>query len=150
MPIQNCTTIQEFIDFGKEQRISHEKMFTKSIIVSNDKCILGNYLSILNRYMDVIRKILIIKEFTQEEMDRYIYKPKLYCMDEFGSIDFWSLILRVNDMVSVTDFKEKKIKTFSKNDLYELINEILILENDTIIKNEDEIENKLIKYNVTT
>lgn len=150
MPIQACTTIQEFIDFGKEERISHEKMFTKAVIKGDGKLIVSNYLSLINRYMDVLKKSLTSKEFTQEEFDRYKYKPKLYCLEEFGSMDFWSLILRVNDMMTVTDFKEKKIKTFVKSDLYELINEILILEKDTIIKNQDEIETELIKYNVTT
>lgn len=121
---------------GQKEKISHLSLSYKSpttnmrtkekIIVPTDYILTG--------YTGILQDYITTKTFTTEELMSYKFKPKLFCLDTYGTIELWSSILRINSMVSATDFNKQTIKIYT-NDILEVINKILIAEKQTISDN---------------
>ena len=151
MNLISCNTVDDCVAYGEDLELSHSKLFVKTpIVISDNKLIVSNYTSILNPYMDYIKQALVDYTIPDEEMMEYKYKPKYFCLSKYGTMELWSLLLRVNNMKSIMDFKKKNIKVFNELLIFDIINEILILEKERIQKNNDEIEKKIIEMGTTT
>ena len=151
MNLISCNTVDDCVAYGEDLELSHSKLFVKTpIVISDNKLIVSNYTSILNPYMDYIKQALVDYTIPDEEMMEYKYKPKYFCLSKYGTMELWSLLLRVNNMKSIMDFKKKNIKVFNELLIFDIINEILILEEERIQKNNDEIEKKIIEMGTTT
>lgn len=128
-------TIESLIEAGKALDISHDKLHSKAFFIDNNKNrIITNYTSLLDKYSDHIAKFIVTVELTDLEFEKYRFQPKLLCYDYYGTTELWSHILRINNLTSVTQFTKQKIKMFTE-DIFDIINEIFILEEDTITKN---------------
>lgn len=151
MNLTRCNTIDDCVQYGKDLELSHSKLFIKTpIAIGEDKLIISNYTSILTQYMDYIRGSLVDYTISDEDMMVFKYKPKYFCLQMYGTMELWSLLLRVNNMTSIMDFKKKNIKIFNELLIFDIINEILILEKDRIEKNNDEVEKKIISMSTMT
>ena len=135
-------TIQDLVQFGKSLDLSHSKLHTKTSFLTDagDKIII-NYTSILDKYYDIIKKNTTIVDMTDEELNKYRFQPKRFCMDFYNTPELWSLLLRINNMTSTTQFDQKKIKVFTSN-IFDILNEILILEESAIRENNDQVYKK--------
>lgn len=143
MVLERCNSIQDCIEYGKQLEFAHHKLYDQYFIkVNNEKVLLTTYLSILTDYMPVIKKTLVNYVFTDEDFITYKYKPKMFCRNKYGTMELWSLLLRVNHMTSVMDFTQKDIKIFDENIIFSLLNEIIILEQKRIEQNQIEIDKK--------
>ena len=151
MNLIKCNNVDDCVKYGEDLELSHSKLFVKTpISIGDDKLLISNYTSIINPYMDYIKKTLVDYTITDEEMMEFKYKPKYFCLSKYGTMELWSLLLRVNNMKSIMDFNKKNIKAFNSNMIFETINEIIILEEERIQKNNDEITKKIIEMGTTT
>ena len=136
--MNNYTTVSSFATYEKALSISHSKLHLKSKITESDINLIVNSTSFGNKYFDYFRKECYLKTFTDIELIHYKFQPKKYCYDMYGSTELWSLLLKMNHMVSITDFKKKKFYTFYSS-VFNLINEILVLERENITDNTESI-----------
>lgn len=151
MNLTKCNTIDDCIEYGKSLELAHSKLFERVTIETNDtNLIIANYTSILTQYMDYIKETLVEYTFTDEEFLTYQYKPKMFCYHVYGTMELWSLLLRVNNMISIMDFKEKTIKIFNTQVIFDLLNEIMILEKDDRQTNDLEVEKKIIEMSTAS
>lgn len=134
-------TIADLIAFGKALDLSHSKLHTKtSFTSSNDKVVI-NYTSILDKYYELIKLQTVDLVMTDMEASKYRFQPKRFCMDTYNTPELWSLLLRVNNLTSATQFVNKKIKAFGPK-IFDVLNEIIILEESAIRQNMDDVYKK--------
>ncbi len=124
--LKSCSSIQDLIEFGDALPISNEKLHYKKVMTMPDgsKTVI-NFLGVLDRYYDILLEQSVVVKFSDDEFSKYKYKPKLLCYDVYNNMDLAPLILRINNMLSVTDFTKKEIRMF-KTDITSFINEVLI------------------------
>jgi hypothetical protein len=139
MKLTSCETITDFITYGKSLDISHSKLYLKSTITANNKKIIFNSTSFGNKYLPLILEHCTDITLTDKELILYRYKPKLYCWEKYETMELWSLLLKINNMISLLDFNKKDIKVFN-NDIDSVINEILIIESDNITTNANKVK----------
>lgn len=137
--IQKCNTISELVDYSKSLNISHSKIHIKGKFVDNNgNSIIMNYESLLNKYRDFLGKIIITRTLTDAEYAKYKFQPKLMSFELYGTTELWSSILSINNLTSASEFTMQKLKLFTY-DIFDVINEILILEDDEIKANNAEV-----------
>ena len=139
LSIQKCNTITELIDYSKSLNISHSKIHIKSKFSdSSGNSIIMNYESLLNKYRDYLNKIIVTRTLTDAEYAKYKFQPKLMSYELYGTTELWSSLLSINNLTSASQFTMQKLKLFTY-DIFDVINEILILEDDEIKSNNAEI-----------
>ena len=68
-----------------------------------------NIYNVVSDYKDeIVDKYCVDVEFTDEQLTKYKYRPKLLCYDIYGNQELYYLILIINDICSVKDFSKKK------------------------------------------
>lgn len=125
------TTISELISYGKGLEISHRTLNNDVKIhdVKTDVTMTLPFNAIVNKYKDFFDKYTYGLEMTEEEIRRYRFSPKLLSQDQYGTPEYWSLILYINECASVLDFEPTKyVNLVDKDKLKELINELLIID----------------------
>lgn len=139
--LEEVYDIEGFIEYGKSLDLAHHKFFLKEKISDNrDGNIIFNLESLIDKYFDVIQS-QYVESYTlsDEDLIDYIYNPKRFCYEIYGTTELWSALLRINNMRTVMEFNQKNIKSFKLN-ILDGLTEILNLEKDIIQKNESEIE----------
>lgn len=127
--LMKTKSIQEVVDLGASLPISHHKMFmSDSFVDKHLNSIHINTHSVINRYMEIIKKNSTVVKLTDDQLSMYKYQPKKLCMDYYNTLEIWSLILKLNDMTSILDFNKKNL-LLPTNSIFDLLNEIMILEN---------------------
>lgn len=140
--LNNPTNIVDVVRYGKALDLNHEKLYFKTTINDTDKNnIVLNYKFMVDEYLEFIKSHTVNYTMTDDELAKYKYQPKLFCYDIYNTVEIWSLILRINYMVSPLDFTRKNIKIFNP-DVFVIINEMLILEKDDYETNLTENEIK--------
>jgi hypothetical protein len=86
----------------------------------------------LNNILDTC----ITYELEEGEMMEYIYQPKLFAYEKLNNIELWSLILKLNNMTSVLDFKKEEIIVPTESTI-DMLNEIMIIMEDDIVNNDE-------------
>lgn len=107
--------------------------------------------NVVSDYIDEIidsycRKV----QLSDEEMMKYMYRPKLLCYDIYGFTELHFLIMLINDMCSVKDFDKNLLYLPTKDNMTSLCRSILnanktsIMQyNDANIKTSEEFEEKI-------
>lgn len=140
-PFPSIGTISGIIDYGNSLDISHSKLHFKGFAPSNGRQIIINYTSVLDKYFDLITKNLTVYTMTDLDFQKYKFQPKLLSYDMYGTTELWSAILKVNNLFSASQFTQQTINIFNSQ-IFEILNEILILEAPEIKKNNSEIYKK--------
>ena len=138
--ITKCHTISDFKDYVDLADISYPKTFLKSVVNTESGNLIVNSTSLPNKYYDFILSATRTTVLTDEEMRRYKFNPKLLCFDLYGTVELWGLLLKVNNMTSVTEFTKPKIKTFTSQ-IFSILNEIFVLEDHNIVENKERLKN---------
>lgn len=132
MSLENCNYIKDFEKYNSLNEITHDKLHLKSSLKPSSKeTIVLNSSSLYNKYSDEIKRILYEVELTDYEYVTYRFQPKLFCYHYYGTTELWSLLLKVNNMMSVAQFDKKKIIMFS-GEIFKILSEILVLEDYNI------------------
>ena len=84
--------------------------------------------SLTNKYKDFLSTIIIQIPLTEEEQEKYKFKPKMVSEELYGTTEFWDQILILNNAFSIIDFKPKVLKVYDPERLKLYLNEIMILE----------------------
>lgn len=133
--ITNISTMEQLIEKGMSQPLSHSKLhFHVAFEPKAGEKVIINYTSIIDKYYDFLSKIIVTVELTEEEFFKYKFQPKRLSFEKYGTVELWSSILRINNMTSATQFTNQRIKLFTE-DIFDVLNEILILEETEIKEN---------------
>lgn len=127
-------TITDFIVAGHELDLSRDKLMMKA----NENGVIYPYQSVTTRFNTAFNKYIVDYTFEADEWDKYIYQPKRFCADYYGTPELWADILYINHMVSAMDFNRPKIKIFSDG-IMEGIAEVQAIYADEIAKNRIEV-----------
>lgn len=130
-------TISEQIKKGNSIELSMTNFHTKDVLDTTNDKIVVNTLSILNNYMYFLKQYITELKLDIDEIQKYAYKPKLLSYAIYGTIEYYDLILRINNMDSVMDFSPENIKilkVFSGN-ISTFLNEVKIKEKNLINDN---------------
>lgn len=134
-------TITSLIKLGKEQDISHGRFHLKDAVMNNGVKHLINYDSIIDKYREILMQHTERITLTDLECEQYRYQPRKYCYDVYGSVEIWSTLLRMNNMLSPIDFDRRSFIGFNMS-FFETLKEIMIMEADNIEKNRIDVEDK--------
>lgn len=135
MTIINDGTISAQIDIGLEKTIRGGTISIqgKTSSVRAGK-VIYNRMSVLDNYSDILKKHYQKIELTDDQMNTYRYNPRLFCYDYYGSVDWTQVLLRINNMHTSMDFTRKRFLSF-KESFYEVVLEILTIEEERLEKN---------------
>lgn len=128
------TTINEFIDAGKNSMLDYSKLSFKNTL-SNGTIV--SVLNVISDYVEELREQSVKVKFNAEEYDKYKYKPKLLCNDVYGNPELYYIILLINDIADVKEFDKQVILMIKKDILYELLENIYNAEIKAITKYND-------------
>lgn len=125
-------TIQEEIDAGNAEVLSH-RMLTNSVVVKynkSDERIRIPMDSLISKYSHLLDKYVIDLEIDDDDRMAFAYSPKKLSYYYYGTTQFWSLLLYLNDCHSLFEFslEKEKVSILDPANIQMLLNEILILE----------------------
>ena len=134
-------TVSEQIKKGNSIELNIANFHTKDVLNTTNDKIVVNTLSILNNYMYFLKQYITEIKLDINEIQKYAYKPKLLCYDIYNTIEYYDLILRVNNMDSVMDFSPENIKTLKVfgGDISGFLNEVKIKEKNAITANNNTV-----------
>ena len=122
----------EQIDQIKDLEIAYRVLHPSAILhdVNTDKKIVFPFSSIINKYKDFLYQIITTLDLNEEEQLYYQYKPKMLSEDVYGTTELWDTLLILNDCISVSEFKPKKLKLYDPSKFKTYLNEIMLLEEE--------------------
>lgn len=133
--IRGHSRIQDLINYGNNLSFNHEKLHFQHVFkLDNGNVTKINFSAIFDRYYHIIKDQALLVTLSDEEFAKYKFQPKLLCYDVYGNIEIAPLILRINNMLSVTEFTKQELYLF-KNDIFTTLNEIITLESEAIDEN---------------
>lgn len=127
--------LDEWIEEGKDLSISHSSLCLK--IRDND--VIVPYQSLICRYYYAILPFTHEITLSDKNYLRYKNNPKLLSQDLYDTPELWSSLLYINNIVSIADFKKKKLRVFS-TDIMSKLEELLVLAEEDLTKNKLDIE----------
>lgn len=139
-----ASTITQQINLGKSQELVNATFCEKTLIrADNDTFIVLNLGSILNKYWNQLKSNSYLYQFSDEEIQKYEYRPGYLSYELYGTIEYAPFILKLNHMVSEAEFGGfKTLRLFNRN-IKELLNEIYIREKTAFIDNENRLNKDL-------
>lgn len=115
---QNTYTIDQFNACGSDTVMSYHNL--SFVDIANG--IAYDTYNVFSDYIDEIRdEYCVLITLNDKQMDKYIYRPKLLCWDIYNNTELAFIILLLNDMCNIKDFKKKKIYMPRKDTMAELI-----------------------------
>lgn len=133
--LNQCNNISDFAEYARSLKLSYDKLHLKSKLqVDSDKTMVVNTTCILNKYYDIVMSHTKVVTLSDANYLAYRFQPKLYCYNKYGTTELWGLLLKINNLTSASEFDLKTIRVFTA-DIFDVLNEILILERDDIQAN---------------
>lgn len=136
MVSETTYTIEQFINSNSNTTVSYEKL---SLIEKMDTVYTITY-NLLNDYKEELDDLAITITLSDDELAKYMYKPKLLAYDIYGSTELYFVILFLNNLCNVKEFTNRKIKMLTKENLYNVLSAIYNTESNNIRKNRNKIE----------
>lgn len=140
--IEETYTVEDFIELGKDMDdIQYSKFAILSRASSPDVSnpILYAEHNVIYDYEEEFKKVSLDVEMTNEELNKYIYKPKLLSYDLYGSTELYFVILFINGIYDIKDFNKRNIKLLRKDTMKEILEAIFNAEQDYIHTNRSSI-----------
>ena len=135
--VEETYTVEDFIELGKE--IDDIQYYKFSILAKAtddvENPILYAEHNVLYDYADELKKLSKIVVMTDEEYNKYKYKPKLLAYDLYGSTELYFVILFINGTCNVKDFDKRRINLIHKSTMTELLQSIYNAESNYITSN---------------
>ena len=104
-------TIDQFIACQSDSTMDYHNFSFKDAIeykYMNEVIHYSTY-NIVSDYLDEIRELCLSVELSDEEMNKYIYRPKLLAYDIYENPELGFMILLINDMCSNKQFSKRKL-----------------------------------------
>lgn len=131
-----ASSISDVIKKGMDKNLSHYNFQTKDKFLnkSNEIVMILSNNNLLDKYYYELIKHIDEVVLTDKEMEKYRFKPDLFCLDYYGTVELWGALLRFNNILSRSEFDKKKLKVF-KLSFIDTILDILLIEGDFIDEN---------------
>jgi len=139
------TTITQQINTGRNITINDKSFHLHRLIsIDEDNAIILNIQNIFSQYRNELKKRVRRYNLSDSDVKKYTYKPELLSYDIYGTIELAPFILRINNMVSATEFSglENGLNLFDAS-IIDFLNEVLIKEKQTLAVNRDDLEKDL-------
>lgn len=120
MASERTTTIKDFINSAPSNSITYE---STSFLEKFSNLTMVSY-NIFNDYIDEILDMAVTVTLSDQEYNKYLYRPKLLAYDVYGSTEVYFIIMILNNICNVKEFNFKKIKMLSVEDLQSVISAI--------------------------
>ena len=132
-------TINEYHKNYNNLDVSYDGLYYKELanLTSDSKAILLSE-SVLENYKGDLSELIISKTLTPKEQKKYYYSPQVLSYDLYGTTQFWSLLLDLNDMTSAIEFNGATINIYDSR-LTTLVHAVLALEEKKRNLNADEL-----------
>lgn len=100
----------------------------------------------IEKYYSDLKDIIINKSLTTDELMKYRCNPWRLSYDLYGTVEYWGLLLDLNNMRSAIEFTQAEIKIYDSV-LPEVINTIMSSEEVFINENEVDIDDSYLPIN---
>lgn len=125
-------TLSEYIDRGSNDTYTYYN-FSAVETEEDMQILISNILE--DDYMSILKQIADTYEMTDEQYNKFKYKPELLSIASYGTPELYFIILIVNDMLDKKEFDRRIIKMVNKDDLMTLLNTIYNAESDYLDEN---------------
>lgn len=110
-------TLEQYIACKSDSVVSYHNL---SFVDEYNNIAYDTY-NVLSDYVeDIQREYCVSVVLSDDELYRYMYRPKLLCYDIYGNGELAFIIMLINDMCDVKKFKKKKIFMPRKEKMSEL------------------------------
>lgn len=145
------TTIPDYIENYRDIESSFDTIHFKSKNTVDVYGKTGDTLillddSVLEKYRADLEDLIVTKKMTSKEQFRYYCNPWVLSFDLYGTVEYWGLLLDLNNMSSVVEFTRPNIKVYDAS-LPDVIDAILALEEDAINLNKESLEEESYEPN---
>lgn len=126
---KDTTTLEALIKAGKTVTATYEHF---SFL---ERCSNKTIISIHNviwDYIDELKEISVMVKLTDEQMQRYKYRPKLLCYDIYGNQEIYFVIMALNNIADVTEFDRNNVRMLRKDHMELFISRIYNAESKAI------------------
>ena len=128
--LMRSTSIKDYIYKGLNQSFVVNDLAFVEKMIADDGDIILTFETIVSKYMHVLKPFIVDLELTNDELFLYKFQPKRFCLDIYNTMELWSPLLYINNMVSITEFNRKKIKVFTPQILEVMDDLLALLETD--------------------
>lgn len=147
MAYTSLRTIKDQGNYEAQIRLTYASISYQGILhITKDTALKLNVTSPLSQYRSHFKNECNIIVFTEEEARKYQFKPKLLSQLIYGNTDFYTLILRSNQMKSVSDFTMERLIEgiyIPRKGISDFLDEMLIKEKLPINRNREKVENDI-------
>lgn len=136
--LMETTSINNFIYKGLHQLFVVNDIAYLEKLMGDSEDIILTFETVVSKYLHTLQPFIVDFEFTDEELYLYKFQPKRFCLDIYDTMELWSSILYINNMVSITEFNRKKIKVFTPQ-IIEIFQDLLSLVETDIQENRNRV-----------
>jgi len=137
----NLRTIDDFIKISTENFVQFQNSSYFKVINGE---ILEDSNIFRDRYFNKIMEFTSIRILNDSDINKYRFRPKRLSSDMYNTVDFWYILLMINNMTSCTDFNKRRIRVLT-SDGVNFLRTIVKKEETAISKNKEEIRSILQK-----
>lgn len=112
------TYLDKFIKTGQKSPINLDKLYDTVLIENGDRIYRTPIDDFFLRYHTQLEEIVMIYSCPEQ----YFYKPKMLSLSLYGTTELWLALLRVNNMMNITEFHMPFIQVYEPNATKQLIN----------------------------
>lgn len=133
--IHKTYTIEDLITEGQGDIVT----YTKFSLLEKIGDITIPTENIIFDYMDEIKEAAVTVRLTDTEFHKYKYKPKLLAFDVYGTTESYFIIMALNNIIDVRDFRSKRLKMLRKGTMSEIVSRIYSANTNMIKANRQNI-----------
>lgn len=133
--VTKIKTIEDLISLGKKNSLT----LNNTNLYTNKDDINFPYQNIFREhYRSLIMRYCKKLQLSEKLCYHYKFKPKTFCLDLYKSTDMWHLLLWINNMTSIIEFDENRIKNLIiiHPDSLEILDKILEKEKVVLAEND--------------
>lgn len=129
-------TLEQFIKSKPLSEMSYDLL---SIFQKIDDIYIITY-NILDDYRKEILSITKNVELNEDEFEKYEQSPQILAYDVYGSTELFFIILYINKMYDIKQFKKKNIKLIYPDALSKILSQIYKSEENTLTRLKNKIK----------
>ena len=126
MEYNKNNNLDDYIYEGELDEFNMSNLLEHYTTSSNDIISIYNK---LDKYMNIIKSGCVKIELTEEQYQRFRFRPKHLSFLLYKTTELWFLLLKVNNIVDIMDFDLRELYIFNSKNL-SVINDIFIKEHD--------------------
>lgn len=137
---ENIVTIQDLINRKQTKGIIDYNTFSFSMTINKSITIPFQNV-ITTTYAKELKTLAEEVTLTEEEYQKYKYKPKLLAYDIYNYTELFYIIDFLNNIYNIKDFNKRKLKLIPKRELFKFLSSVLQADSNYISEfNQDHVE----------